>query len=192
MLRTSLWPAAPLSLRRSRRGWRPVFLSMPASSSGSCPIERLLPCGSWWYGDEKKAMLGCGDGAAGMPSPVGWRRCRGGAAAALVSVASHYTLTEAILRRQAGESLAEIVAGLNEDWPEQLPYFTMVVGELRPETGQGVLVQAGHPPPLLLRHTPIKSHVAHLRLRCPPCISSRSSSRASRGMRQFSSFTRNH
>lgn len=76
-----------------------------------------------------------------------------GAAAALVSVASHYTMTEAILKRTAGENLAEVVAGLNADWPEQLPYFTMVLGELRPETGQGVLVQAGHPPPLLLRST---------------------------------------
>ncbi|HVG47347.1 MAG TPA: PP2C family protein-serine/threonine phosphatase, partial [Rubellimicrobium sp.] len=74
-----------------------------------------------------------------------------GAAAALVSVASHYTLTQAILRRQAGESLAETVAGLNSNWPDHLPYFTMILGELRPETGEGILVQSGHPPPLLLR-----------------------------------------
>jgi serine phosphatase RsbU (regulator of sigma subunit) len=40
---------------------------------------------------------------------------------------------------------------MNEDWPEHLPYFTMILGELRPEDGQGALVQAGHPPPLLLR-----------------------------------------
>jgi serine phosphatase RsbU (regulator of sigma subunit) len=29
----------------------------------------------------------------------------------------------------------------------------MILGELRPEDGQGTLVQAGHPPPLLLRGT---------------------------------------
>ncbi|TNC66578.1 PP2C family protein-serine/threonine phosphatase [Rubellimicrobium roseum] len=74
-----------------------------------------------------------------------------GAAAALVSVASHYTLTQAILRRRAGEGLAETVAGLNRDWPDHLPYFTMILGELDPEAGQGALVQSGHPPPLLLR-----------------------------------------
>jgi serine phosphatase RsbU (regulator of sigma subunit) len=76
-----------------------------------------------------------------------------GAAAALVSVAARYTMTEAILRRSAGQSLAETVAGLNENWPEHLTYFTMVLGELRPEAGQGVLIQAGHPPPLLLRRS---------------------------------------
>lgn len=74
-----------------------------------------------------------------------------GAAAALVSVASHYTLTQAILRRPAGEKLAETVQQLNSFWPDHLPYFTMVVGELQPELGRGVLVQSGHPPPFLLR-----------------------------------------
>ena len=74
-----------------------------------------------------------------------------GAASALVSVASHYTLVQAIQRRQAGESLAEVVAGVNRDWPDHLPYFTLVMGELRPEAGEGALVQAGHPSPVLLR-----------------------------------------
>ena len=74
-----------------------------------------------------------------------------GAASALVSVASHYTLVQAIQRRQAGESLAEVVAGVNRDWPDHLPYFTLVMGELRPESGEGALVQAGHPSPVLLR-----------------------------------------
>ena len=73
-----------------------------------------------------------------------------GAAAALVSVASHYTVVQALQRRMAGESLGETVAALNRDWPERMPYFTMVVGELRPEAGEGVLVQAGHPSPLLV------------------------------------------
>jgi serine phosphatase RsbU (regulator of sigma subunit) len=76
-----------------------------------------------------------------------------GAAAALVSVASHYTVAQALGRRLAGETLGETVAALNRDWPERMPYFTMVVGELRPEAGEGVLVQAGHPSPLLLRRT---------------------------------------
>jgi serine phosphatase RsbU (regulator of sigma subunit) len=74
-----------------------------------------------------------------------------GAASALVSVASHYTLTQAIQRRHAGEGLAEIVAAVNRDWPDHLPYFTLVLGELRPEIGEGTLVQAGHPSPVLLR-----------------------------------------
>lgn len=76
-----------------------------------------------------------------------------GAAAALVSVASHSTLTQAVLKRRSGETLAETVARINLDWPEHLPFFTMVLGELNPESGQGVLIQAGHPPPILLRST---------------------------------------
>jgi serine phosphatase RsbU (regulator of sigma subunit) len=73
-----------------------------------------------------------------------------GAGAALVSVASHYTVAQALQRRLAGERLSDTVAALNRDWPERMPYFTMIVGELRPEAGEGVLVQAGHPAPLLL------------------------------------------
>ena len=42
---------------------------------------------------------------------------------------------------------------LNDDWAEHLPYFTVIICELRPEEGRGSLVQAGHPPPLLLRHS---------------------------------------
>jgi serine phosphatase RsbU (regulator of sigma subunit) len=74
-----------------------------------------------------------------------------GAAAALVSVASRYIVSQAVLRRQAGDSLSEAMAVMNEDWPEHLPYFTIILGELRPEDGQGTLVQAGHPPPLLIK-----------------------------------------
>jgi serine phosphatase RsbU (regulator of sigma subunit) len=76
-----------------------------------------------------------------------------GAAAALVSVASRYAAAQTILQRRAGDSLAEAIAGLNDDWPEHLPYFTVIMGELRPEEGRGCLVQAGHPPPVLLRHS---------------------------------------
>jgi serine phosphatase RsbU (regulator of sigma subunit) len=76
-----------------------------------------------------------------------------GAAAALVSVASRSAIAQVVLRRQAGDSLGEAMAAVNDDWPEHLTYFTMILGELRPEDGQGTLVQAGHPPPLLLRGT---------------------------------------
>lgn len=76
-----------------------------------------------------------------------------GAAAALVSVASHSTLTQAVLKRGTNETLADTVARINADWPEHLPFFTMVLGELNPESGQGVIIQAGHPPPILLRST---------------------------------------
>ena len=76
-----------------------------------------------------------------------------GAAAALVSVASRYAAAQAILQRRAGDSLADSMAMLNDDWPEHLPYFTVIMGELRPEEGGGRLVQAGHPPPLLLRRS---------------------------------------
>ncbi|WP_210528585.1 PP2C family protein-serine/threonine phosphatase [Rubellimicrobium arenae] len=76
-----------------------------------------------------------------------------GAAAALVSVASRYAAAQAILQRRAGDSLAHTMAILNDDWPEHLPYFTVIMGELRPEEGRGSLVQAGHPPPVLLRRS---------------------------------------
>jgi serine phosphatase RsbU (regulator of sigma subunit) len=75
-----------------------------------------------------------------------------GAAAALVSVAAHHALTQAVLGRSSGEALSAVAAKLNRDWAASLPYFTMILGELRPEQGSAVLVQAGHPSPLLLRH----------------------------------------
>jgi serine phosphatase RsbU (regulator of sigma subunit) len=74
-----------------------------------------------------------------------------GAAAALVSVASRYAAAQAILQRRGGDTLAEAIATLNDDWPEHLPYFTVIMGELHPEVGRGCLVQAGHPPPVLMR-----------------------------------------
>ncbi len=76
-----------------------------------------------------------------------------GAGAALVSVASHCNLTQAVLRRQSGETLADTAEKINQDWPEHLPFFTMVLGALNPEAGHGVLIQAGHPPPLLMRQS---------------------------------------
>lgn len=74
-----------------------------------------------------------------------------GAAAALVSVASKYTVAQAILQRQPGTDLAALTEQINREWPGDLPYFTLLLAEIDPATGQGSMVQAGHPSPLLLR-----------------------------------------
>lgn len=74
-----------------------------------------------------------------------------GAAAALVSVASKYTVAQAILQRLPGSDLAELVQGINREWPGDLPYFTLLIAEIDPATGRGALVQAGHPSPILMR-----------------------------------------
>lgn len=74
-----------------------------------------------------------------------------GAAAALVSVACHHTLSQALLTRTQGTRLDEIVAQINEDWPEDLPYFTMILGEIDRRNQRAMLVQAGHPSPLCIR-----------------------------------------
>ena len=74
-----------------------------------------------------------------------------GAAAALVSVASKYTVAQAILQRQPGTDLAALTEQINREWPGDLPYFTLLLAEIDPATGQGCMVQAGHPSPLLLR-----------------------------------------
>lgn len=74
-----------------------------------------------------------------------------GAAAALVSVASKYTVAQAILQRRPGTGLADLVQKINYDWPSDLPYFTLLIAEIDPVSGKGWLVQAGHPSPVLLR-----------------------------------------
>jgi serine phosphatase RsbU (regulator of sigma subunit) len=74
-----------------------------------------------------------------------------GAPAALVSVACHHTLSQAMLTRTQGTHLEEIVAQINEDWPENLPYFTMILGEIDPRGQRASIVQAGHPSPLVIR-----------------------------------------
>lgn len=74
-----------------------------------------------------------------------------GAAAALVSVASKYTVAQAILQRQPGSNLADLAKEINREWPSDLPYFTLVLAEIDQTSGEGTLVQAGHPSPLLLR-----------------------------------------
>jgi serine phosphatase RsbU (regulator of sigma subunit) len=73
-----------------------------------------------------------------------------GAPAALISVASHHSIAQASLQRRQGESVADLVAAINADWPESFPYFTMVVGEIDLKARRGCLVQAGHPSPLFI------------------------------------------
>ncbi|MBJ6127107.1 PP2C family protein-serine/threonine phosphatase [Microvirga splendida] len=74
-----------------------------------------------------------------------------GAAAALVSVACHHTLSQAILTRTQGTPLEEIAVQINEEWPEDLPYFTMILGEIDPRSRRASIIQAGHPSPLVIR-----------------------------------------
>ncbi|MFC1460049.1 PP2C family protein-serine/threonine phosphatase [Microvirga arabica] len=74
-----------------------------------------------------------------------------GAAAALVSVACHHALSQAILTRTQGTPLEEIAVQINEEWPEDLPYFTMILGEIDARTQRASIIQAGHPSPLVIR-----------------------------------------
>lgn len=73
-----------------------------------------------------------------------------GAPAALVSVASHHILSQALLKRGDNAPLSQIVAEINADWPDDLPYFTMIIGQFDAASGQGAMVQAGHPSPYLI------------------------------------------
>jgi serine phosphatase RsbU (regulator of sigma subunit) len=74
-----------------------------------------------------------------------------GAPAALVSVACHHALSQAILTRTQGTPLEEIAGQINGDWPDDLPYFTMILGEIDPRLQRASIIQAGHPSPLLIR-----------------------------------------
>jgi serine phosphatase RsbU (regulator of sigma subunit) len=47
--------------------------------------------------------------------------------------------------------LEEIAAEINDGWPEDLPYFTMILGEINPRSQRASIVQAGHPPPVIIR-----------------------------------------
>jgi serine phosphatase RsbU (regulator of sigma subunit) len=73
-----------------------------------------------------------------------------GAPAALISVASHHTLSQALLKSENSRQIEAIAAEINRDWPEDLPYFTMILGEIDSSTGEAAIVQAGHPSPLLI------------------------------------------
>jgi serine phosphatase RsbU (regulator of sigma subunit) len=74
-----------------------------------------------------------------------------GAAAALVSVACHHALSQTILTRTQGTPLEAIAVQINEEWPEDLPYFTMILGEIDSRSQRASIVQAGHPSPLVIR-----------------------------------------
>jgi serine phosphatase RsbU (regulator of sigma subunit) len=74
-----------------------------------------------------------------------------GAPAALVSVASHQIVSQAILTKPEGVRLEDVVARINGEWPDDLPYFTMILGEIDAKARRGTIVQAGHPHPLLIR-----------------------------------------
>jgi len=76
--------------------------------------------------------------------------CGHGAAAALVSVTAHRAVSEAA-RRNSGFPPEEIVHQVCRNWPDELPYFTMIFGQIDHASGAGSLVQAGHPHPLLIR-----------------------------------------
>jgi serine phosphatase RsbU (regulator of sigma subunit) len=74
-----------------------------------------------------------------------------GAAAALVSVASHHTLSQALLTQADGVRLDDMVDRINREWPGDLPYFTMILGRIDVRNRRLEIVQAGHPSPLLVR-----------------------------------------
>ncbi|MHA6691311.1 SpoIIE family protein phosphatase [Devosia sp. A449] len=74
-----------------------------------------------------------------------------GAAAALVSVAGQHTLSQALLTRREGESLEQVLATVNEQWPADLPYFTTIFGEIDATEPRAKIVQAGHPCPVYIR-----------------------------------------
>jgi serine phosphatase RsbU (regulator of sigma subunit) len=77
--------------------------------------------------------------------------CGHGAAAALVSVAAYRLISEAAMR-DASLRPEELVQQAARTWPSDLPFFTMVYGQVDPVSGRGSLIQAGHPYPLLIRH----------------------------------------
>lgn len=74
-----------------------------------------------------------------------------GAPAALGSVVSHHTLSQFLLKKQWAGGLAQIAAEIHRDWPQDLPYFTMILGEIDTGCDTISLVQAGHPSPILIK-----------------------------------------
>lgn len=82
-----------------------------------------------------------------------------GAAAALVSVAGQHTLSQALLTRGPETRLEDIAATVNHDWPEDLPYFTTIFGEIDAARPIGRIVQAGHPSPILIRSDGVAAYL---------------------------------
>jgi serine phosphatase RsbU (regulator of sigma subunit) len=54
-----------------------------------------------------------------------------------------------VCSKRADKDDVGVVEAVNREWPHELPYFTFVYGEIEPATGEGSLIQAGHPHPLL-------------------------------------------
>jgi PAS domain S-box-containing protein len=76
--------------------------------------------------------------------------CGHGAAAALVSVAAHRSVSEAI-NKISGHPSEEIVQRVCRAWPDDFPYFTMIFGQIDTVSGLGSIIQAGHPHPLIIQ-----------------------------------------
>jgi serine phosphatase RsbU (regulator of sigma subunit) len=74
-----------------------------------------------------------------------------GAPAALMSVASHHALSQALLKQVEGMDLSDLARQINGEWSGDLPYFTMILGEIDPQAHRATIIQAGHPSPLLIR-----------------------------------------
>lgn len=68
-----------------------------------------------------------------------------GAPAALVSIASHIALKQALLSAPPEEPLASVIATINRDWVGDLPYFTLLAVEIDPARHSAAIVQCGHP-----------------------------------------------
>ncbi|MBC2837445.1 PP2C family protein-serine/threonine phosphatase [Paragemmobacter straminiformis] len=68
-----------------------------------------------------------------------------GAPAAIVSVAAHVALKQALLSAPAKEPLASTIARVNRTWADDLPYFTLLAVEIDPATASAQIVQCGHP-----------------------------------------------
>lgn len=67
-----------------------------------------------------------------------------------MSVATHYELMQAMRRRRGMDRLERMVARINTAWPSDLTYFTLVVGEIDPDSRTLRFVQAGHPYPIVV------------------------------------------
>lgn len=68
-----------------------------------------------------------------------------GAPAAIVSVAAHVAMKQALLSVPPDEPLATTIARVNAAWDEGLPYFTLLAVETDPATATARVVQCGHP-----------------------------------------------
>lgn len=68
-----------------------------------------------------------------------------GAPAAIVSVAAHVALKQALMSAPPDEPLARTIARVNRTWADDLPYFTLLAVGIDPATATAQVVQCGHP-----------------------------------------------